>query len=150
MKFKHSLKKSNTHISTNSRTNNFQKMTVMCCHCQVRQHALHCDSQPIILDDFLIALCVPFLHPYLVTGIRVYREIPYFPSHWHSFPLPEVPRGKKEPTRLWVVLEWKARAYHSMKFHRQHCDKPLDWGYKQGEWYLVRYRQATTGADISK
>lgn len=72
----------------------------MCCHCQVRQHALHCDSQPIIPDDFAIALCVPFLHPYLVSGIR---------EDWRDFtlragdvlsPCP-TPKGKEGTNTTW-------------------------------------------------
>lgn len=76
----------------------------MCCHCQVRQHALRCDSQPIILDDFVVTLCVPFLHPYLVTGTR---------EDWRDFnlragdvlsPCP-TPKGKEGTNTTWVVLE---------------------------------------------
>lgn len=102
----------------------------MCCHCQVRQHALHCDSQPIIFDNFAIALCVPFLYPYLVSGIR---------EDWRDFtlragdvlsPCP-TPKGKEGTNTTWVVLEWKVQAYHFTKYHHQHSDKPINKGYKQ-------------------
>lgn len=66
----------------------------MCCHCQVRQHALRCDSQPIIPDDFLIVLRVPFLHPYLVTGIGV-SEKPLLYEPLTFFPLARSPKGKE-------------------------------------------------------
>lgn len=66
----------------------------MCCHCQVRQHTLHCDSQPIILDDFVIALYAPFLHPYLVSGIREdWRDI-LLSEPVTFFPLARNPKGK--------------------------------------------------------
>ena len=103
----------------------------MCCHCQVRQHALHCDSQPIIPDDFVIALCVPFLHPYLVSGIREdWRDI-LLSEPVTFFPLARNPKGKEGTNTTWVVLEWKVQAYHFTKFHRQHSDKPINKGYKQ-------------------
>lgn len=67
----------------------------MCCHCQVRQHALHCDSQPIIPDDFAIVRCVPFLHPYLVSGIREdWRDI-LLSEPVTFFPLARSPKGKE-------------------------------------------------------
>ena len=67
----------------------------MCCHCQVRQHALHCDSQPIIPDDFAIVRCVPFLHPYLVSGIREdWRDI-LLSEPVTFFPLARNPKGKE-------------------------------------------------------
>ena len=149
MKFKHSLKKSNTHISTNPRTKTFKSGTNVLPLSSKATRAMLWQSADYswwFRDCALGTIPTPLSCHWHQRALKNL----YSMSHWPSFPLPEVPRGKKEPTRLEVVLEWKVRAYHSMKFHRQHCDKPLDWGYKQGEWYLVRYRLATTGADISK
>lgn len=106
-------------------------MGIMCCHCQVRQHALHYDSQPIIPDDFAIALCVPFLYPYLVSGIREdWRDI-LLSEPVTFFPLARNPKGKGGTNTTWVVLEWKVQAYHFTKIHHQHSDKPINKGNKQ-------------------
>ena len=65
--------------------------------------------------------------------------------HWHQsisgnplfsepltfFPLARNPKGKEGTNTTWVVLEWKVQAYHFMKIHHQHSDKPINKGYKQ-------------------
>ena len=122
----------------------------MCCHCQVRQHALHCDSQPIIPDDFMIALCVPFLHPYLVSGIR---------EDWRGFPLragdvlSPCPKSQGERRNQHdlgrVGMKGVSLSFYEIPPPAQRQAGKLREQTKESENF-VRYRQATTRADISK